>query len=207
MKFLRRLGVFLCLIFTSVYAEDAPISYTKPPTMLNIYLTDHILTNQLSYLPVMDLLEKSEPSQTLVLKLSGYGGDVHTTLRLFYLVQISRANIVIDVQSNIYSGHAMLALAPVKAIRINPNALIMFHHTNTWKNPGSVCSPIGAFFNNTNYQKCVGLSKQVNAQVESFFIQHLYPLLLPDEIQKIRDGEDLYLTGKEFMNRLQQRRV
>lgn len=170
---------------------------------INIYLSEEISSDQSSYLPVFKEIERARAKDTIVLKLSGYGGDSNTLLRLFYLLDRSPAHVIVDVQGDVYSAHAMLALVGEEIV-INPDSTFIFHQVSSLNSELSVCKD--ELFKMDRgvwaYTKCLTMVRETNIKYKIFFEKHIFPYLTATEISMIQSGYEVYVSGEEMGRRI-----
>lgn len=99
----------------------------------HVYFSNRI-GNPLDYLDLLVLLPNLSNHDTVVLNLSGYGGDVSGTMPMLTALKNTDAKVIANVTGNIYSAHAYLTCS-ADEIHMKPETMMMFHMTSAIRNP------------------------------------------------------------------------
>ena len=71
-------------------------------------------------------LQQAKKGDKVVFHLAGYGGQLGAVYSMINNIQSTEADVEMDVEGPVYSGHAYLALSG-KSLKIGNNAFIMLH--------------------------------------------------------------------------------
>lgn len=141
-------------------------------------------------------LMQAESGDVINFHLAGYGGQVETVLYLINNIHATKGTVNMIVESNVYSGHAYLALQG-KTLTMLPHTFLMFHTSS-------------AYGENCNKEKGLdrGVSKKLKC--EQFLKIHLrqtneviaaMPILTDKEKFDIMTGQDVYITAQDVSER------
>jgi ATP-dependent protease ClpP protease subunit len=139
------------------------------------------------YIPVLHSLNSSKPGDVFHFHINSYGGDVTAGLQLINAMNSSPAHIVTHLEATAYSMAALIFMVGDEQ-RVYPNSMLMFHNYSS------------AVFGKGHEQKA-----QLQATTK-WFHDLIYdtcsPLLDEDELARITDGEDIWLTSSQILERI-----
>lgn len=152
---------------------------------LTFYLTGEILTPE-HYVDMVHIIRTANEHDTVYVVLNTIGGDLATGIQLINAMRSTPAKVVAVVDGTCYSMGTMLMLAADEII-VNDNCMVMFHHyTSGISGKGSE------------------QAAELTATIEWFAElcdDFYYPFLAKEEIEKLLEGKDFWMTSKEVRER------
>lgn len=100
---------------------------TSSSASYDIFLSKNVESDITNYWNLIRLLDEAGEQDVVNLRLSNYGGDLHTGVALAHAVKNCRATTLVHVTSNCYSMGAILALCG-DGLLIYPGNYLMFHN-------------------------------------------------------------------------------
>jgi ATP-dependent protease ClpP protease subunit len=164
---------------------DKPYKIYRGTFKTDVYM-DTEVKSPADYLPLIRLLREANALDNIHIYINGYGGNVDTGLQLIQAVNESSANITYHVDGMAMSMYALMLCTDRKVI-YSPSSTIMFHSGNS--NMSGKISDQRAFY--------TALDEHIRK-----FMHKNCKCLTHNEIDKIQNGIDLYFTGEELQNRL-----
>jgi ATP-dependent protease ClpP protease subunit len=143
---------------------------------------------QFAYL--VDVLDNAQEGDIVHIKLSTVGGALHAIIPLISSMKNTAAYIHMHVESDTASAGTLLMML-AHSLYVNEYATIMFHNVQ-----------YGAYGHGGNVEAQVKHSTATNKKI----IRDMYTdYLTEEEIKRLEDGLELYLTPEECMERFQLR--
>lgn len=162
---------------------------------------DTEVTKPEDFKPVLSLLSEAKTGDTITFYLAGNGGRGDSMSQLIYGIKHSKAHTVSVVEGDVYSAHAYLMTA-TNELYINPFAVVMFHRGSIYGNPNICDSAIGKKDRGHDAEpKCQQLLAALLVQDEQLVYYLLMDVLTEQEIKRVINGEDVYLTGQDLIDR------
>lgn len=177
---------------------DAEINMT-----CHYYFSDQIKSHSV-YRDLILFLNMATKGTTVKLYLTGNGGLVESVIRIVNAVRETDAEVVAIVVGGTASGHSFIALG-VPNIIIHEGVFFMFHKGATSKPIEDIC---GKYIDKTDRGqnsrlKCLNKYKTYQAITDNFLLGLVRPVLSDKEIQMMKDGHDIYITGHDMIQRLE----
>lgn len=175
-------NVFKASVLKSHNSPNSSVLITRSDVgnVYTVYFSNEI-KGPLAYTDLLTLLPTLTKEDTVVLHLSGYGGDVAGTMPMMNALKASKAKIVADVVGNIYSAHAYLT-CPADEIIMRDETMMMFHMSSIVRDP-SVDDH----------------TRMVHKESGEIFIKkHCSHLVSEIDIIRMGEGMDLYYTPKDI---------
>ncbi len=160
-----------------------------------------------NYSGLITYLGKASARDTIKFYITGNGGYVHSTLALYIAIKQSKAKTITIVTGDVYSGHAVLAVAGKEIVVKNKHAIILFHRSSIYsvEDGWKECYDRHAFRRDRRQSataKCMAYIDALLAQ-DKHFIESTYgKLLTADELHRVLIGWDVLLTGAELQLRI-----
>lgn len=162
----------------------------------DIYLTDQI-KGMGHYPDVIKTLENAKKGDTVIFHLAGYGGAVDGLINIQSAITFSKANVVMQVEGPVYSGHAYLALTPGTTLIMAPHTFLMLHFSSILNEDCNAEKGIDRGVSNVEH--CQVLKNVlINQNIE---ILSKISILTTEDIISLSQGHDLYLTKEEVEKR------
>ena len=154
-------------------------------TVYNIYLGETVESST-NYYELFNLLNTATQNDHINIHLNNFGGMVHTGVQLINNINTTKANVQIHVEGPVYSMAAILGCC-IPNVKVHPFAFYMFHdYSGGERGKGNEIEKSVAnyrpFFRNFMHKVCS-------------------PFLTKAEIDKVVDGQDLYITAAEATKR------
>lgn len=215
MRFIICFLLILCIIsfnkvsYINRYNTSDYIKCNYNGKICDIYFIKDIKETD-KYLEAIYLLDSSKSDVTLNLHVSGSGGPLSTIYYLYNSIKSSRANINTDIDGPVYSADAFLAMMGTH-INIKPVAFFMFHSPGVYNNetkeyvsPESICVQYKGTFDRgqDGEKKCLDNMEFLSNINQIIFKDKIYPYLTSEEILKIQQGYDVYISGEDMNKRL-----
>jgi ATP-dependent protease ClpP protease subunit len=139
---------------------------------------------------LVDILDTAQEGDIVHIKLSTIGGALHSIIPLISSMKNTAAFIHMHVESDTASAGTLLMML-AHSLYVNEYATIMFHNVQ-----------YGAYGHGGNVEAQVKHATAANKKI----IRDMYTGYLTDEeIKRLEDGLELYLTPEECMQRFQMR--
>lgn len=152
-----------------------------------IYLSTAI-SHPVAYVPLISLLRALNKSDKVNIYINSPGGDVSAAIQIIHAIEECKAKVKAIIDGHCISIAPVIALA-VKDVVVKPHSLIMFHDTSGGVLEGKTNSVL---FQQEAYRRhYISLLTKTAGRV-----------LSKKEILDMLDGKDFWLTGKEFLRRL-----
>lgn len=162
-------------------AQSSSLTITRTDGgIYNIYFANEI-KGPLAYVDLLMLLPRLNKSDTVVLNLSGYGGDVAGTMPMMSALRHTKAKVIANVTGNIYSAHAYLTCSADEIV-MRDETMMMFHMSSAVRNPSI-----------DEYTR--GIHRD-NGEI--FLKKHCSHLISEVDVIKMGEGMDLYYTPKDI---------
>lgn len=159
------------------------------------------VTKPEDFKPVLSLLSEAKTGDTIIFYLMGNGGRGDSMTQLVYGIKHSKAHTISVVEGDVYSAHAYLMTA-TNELYINPFAVVMFHRGSLYGNPKICDDQKGKVDRGRDaYEKCHQLLAALLKQDAQLVYYLLMGVLTEKEINQVLNGEDVYLTGQDLINR------
>lgn len=143
------------------------------------------ITSPEEYFEVLEAIENTTGS--LHVKLNTDGGDLSTTIALYYAIKERElGSTLIEIVNKAYSGGSVLALATY-GLKVNPMSQMMIH------------SPSSMDGGKHNEMK---MSRQFSErQIEVFYKEVYSGFLTEEEIESVLADKDIWLNADEIAER------
>ncbi len=181
---------------TPVIESEVPVVPIKKQVFFNengpynhitIYLLEEMEATPL-YVDAIDVIENATPLDTIKLHITCYGGYLDTAKTIRTAIKQTKAKVVVYVPSVAMSAATMF-FDIADEVYLGKDASIMIHEYSAGLS---------------------GKGQELRAQQEFYqrnfkeFTDDVYkPFLTEEELEKIHNGDDKYLTGAELAERLQ----
>lgn len=155
-------------------------------TVYHYYITEEIRGIDY-YLDLINTLKMSNSSDTIIIFLNSYGGDVQTAIAIINAIRSSEANVISCLESKAYSAASLIFLSAPKYI-VTPNSSFMIHN-----------------YSQMIFGKGSELESQIEFQKKYFkkLYKDIYGGFLTDaEISKVLSGADIWMDSDEVLQRL-----
>lgn len=154
---------------------------------LTFYLTGEILTPDY-YVDMVHAIRTANEHDVIYIVLNTIGGDLSTGIQLINAIKSTPAKVACVVDGTCYSMGTMIMLACDEII-INDNCMIMFHHyTSGIQGKGS--------------EQAAELAATIEWFAE-LCNDYYHPFLSREEIEKLLEGKDFWMTSKEVRQRFE----
>lgn len=163
------------------------LSYVKEVCNYEVYLSD-ALDEPILYVELITALRQAGPDDTFHIYLNTPGGRMDTGLQLINAMKESAARIVTILDPHAYSMGALLFLCGDELI-VPEHGMLMFHNYSS--------GLIGK--GNEQLAEVQAASKSYERVMSRLCL----PFLTKDEIQRILNGQDLWLDSEDIETRLQ----
>lgn len=145
---------------------------------------------------VFKILEDASEGDIIVFNLAGYGGDAMTLFQLKDDIKKSKAHIIMDVESPVFSAHAYLATSGDELI-MSPLSFMMFHTISGY---GTNCAEqTGTDRTVSNVEHCQALQDAMDKLAYDLVMNT--PILTLNEQLLILTGHDIYISADEYNKR------
>lgn len=199
------------LLQSSLEANNNSTSITriaKNGSNYEVFLSDGI-AHPIAYLDLATLLATAETTDTVTIHLQGRGGDAMTILYFYNIIQRTKATVVMSVEGEVLSADAFIAFAGHKLV-IDPLTVFMFHYPAVFDStigeyvlPSSICKKtVGRDRGIPNSINCLAESRAFNKNMTAFFNAKVAPLLTKQEKAMYYAGYQIYITGADMTNRI-----
>lgn len=155
------------------------------------------MTKEAQLTDVVKILNSAEKGDIINFHLAGYGGEVESFIRLVNVVQHSKAHVKMIAESNVYSGHAYLAVSG-NELEMRPYSYLMLHTSSGY---GKDCSEEeGTDRTVPNSEHCQAfLNNHINEM--NYLIDNIR-ILTVDEKNALKSGHDIYITSGDYQRRM-----
>lgn len=175
---------------------------------LSVYLKSEIRGPD-AYTDLIMLLNKNRDAKEIQIYLAGNGGSAESAVQLFYTIHSLKSKVKMIVRGDVYSSHAMIALAGDSIEILNPNILFLFHVPaakvgEEYVKVEEYCEgETGKDRGISNKEKCEEFYK-ISAQSWKNTVEQLLitRILTSQEAAKYYQGHDIVLTGAQITERL-----
>ena len=147
-----------------------------------IYLSDSVEAQSLDYSDLLNILDTVKETDVVRLKLSNFGGAVHSGLRICHAMKNCPAIVEVQAEGPCYSMGAIIALCG-DLLYMAPGSFLMFHNYSTVES---------------------GKGGEVQAAVSEYrnhflktFKHMCYPFLTKKEINNIDADKDVYIHSDD----------
>jgi ATP-dependent protease ClpP protease subunit len=157
-----------------------------PVTIYDFYIIDDIEEPE-KYLELLQTLKSAEPYDTIFIYLNTQGGSLTTTIQIMSAMNSSAAKVVTCLEGHVCSAGTFIFLkGDIKVI--NPHGTVMIHnYSQTSSGKGhEVITQI-------NY---------MNTYFNKLAIDIYTDFLTSEEIEYIKNGNDIYMDSHEVVERL-----
>lgn len=146
---------------------------------------------------IVTVLKDAYEGDVVIFHLAGYGGEVETVYYIVNNIKLSKAHVIMSVESPVYSGHAYLAVSGDELI-MAPYTYLMFHTVSVY---GMDCNTqTGTDRTVSNVEHCQKMYDNVMGLAQKFIIN--MPILKASEKIDVLTGHDVYLDSTEVQARL-----
>jgi ATP-dependent Clp protease protease subunit len=159
---------------------------TRQQRIFTFYLSDSIGEPRL-YTDMIHKIRVAQPQDIVYIHLNTPGGRLDTGMQLINAMKDSQARIVAVLDSKAYSLGTLIFLAADEFI-VHDNCLFMMHNFSS------------AVFGKGNEQ-----ARELEATLVWFkklAYKYYYPFLSKDEIEKMLNGQDIWMDSDEVKKRL-----
>lgn len=189
--------------------QSNTFKYQTEDGALSVYLTSDVSEPD-SYDDLIMLLNAHKNDKQINIYLAGNGGHVSSALNLFYTIQSMPANVTMIVRGDVYSAHAMLALAGDQLTVLNTNSLFLFHipaamWEGNYVTMEKYCSNVkGTDRGISTKDKCLRMTKALNKTYAATMEQLLITkVLTAEQVKQYYRGEDVIITGGTIIRQLE----
>ncbi len=210
MNYIKSLLISLLVVASFSGYSSATPSYKQmcKGNICDVYFANSI-DDADSYIDLLYQIEAAQTGDVYNIHLAGYGGAVTLTVRLYNAIKMSHAEVNMYVEGPVYSSHAMLAMLG-KHIFISPASFFMFHYpaimdqkTFEYVFPQDICKNITKKDRGQDAkQKCYDMQNYEMSLLDMVFESTIYPYLTKDEINRIKQGYDVYVPAAVMIDRL-----
>lgn len=172
---------------TNPHVGNYSISFTSTN---HRFFLDKEISSPENYRDLTQVLLTAQEHETIQLFINSPGGRLDTCVQILYAILASDANVSAIVVGECSSAASMIALA-CESISISPLAYMMIHEPSY-----GVADSAHNIKNLTEFN-----SKRFDTLYDEIY----EGFLTPDEIQKVKDGKELWLTSEEVEERLEKR--
>lgn len=140
------------------------------------------------YVDMIHSILSAGEHDTIFIHLNCPGGNLDTGVQIINAMQNSPAHVIAVLEGTAYSMGTMIFLSADEMV-VNDHCMMMFHN-----------------FNGGLVGKGNELTSQLNATVGWFasLAEDIYvPFLSPEEVERIKRGEDIWMQSPEIMKRLE----
>lgn len=165
----------------------APYHYANPVGVChNVYIYDDVGGAD-NYVDVIEALDNAVEQDVFNIKVATGGGDLDGCIALVHAIRRTKAQVIGHAESIVASAGTIIFLSCHNWV-INEFAYFLFHDGST--------ATVGKF--NENRKMMDAITKLYNNIAEKVY----KPFFSQEEIDKIMDGSDLYLTAEEMAARI-----
>ncbi len=178
-----------------------------------VYFSDSISGPE-DYVQLANQLAMADKETTINIHLIGNGGRADTIAYLTNVINSSKAKVVMHVDGNVFSAHAMIAFSGDE-LKISPLSYFLFHYpaamdplTKEYVPPASICNYYrGLDRGISSKDKCLEEMKVEQIIYNTFFYTKIAPYLTKEEIKRYNEGYEVLITGVEMQKRVEQGHV
>lgn len=171
--------------------------------------TCHIrLTTQISnpenYQTILDKISTADEGDVFVFHLIGNGGRVDTVIQFYNVIKNSKAKVIMIVEGDVYSGHALIAAMGDELI-VGDNVLFLVHTTSAYGIYKEHCKKNFKGKKDRDqsaYDKCMNYYEQHIIQTNSLIIKLYSKYMTPEQLARAISGYDVIITGEDIKKRL-----
>lgn len=186
-----------------------PVQFSVENGVPAIYISNTIQGIN-EYQQVIMYINSLQHVPRVKLYLNGYGGSVVGVIALINTIQASPSKFDVIVYGDVYSAHALLALAGDTLTIDNPNTLFLFHTAAVSNSNGDTlplkeaCVALKGKSDRGHDAelKCRIYMTAIDKQFNSYLSNLVYPYLTKQEIRLINNGFDLTITGEVMSRRI-----
>jgi ATP-dependent protease ClpP protease subunit len=160
--------------------------FSAPISQVHRVTIDEEFRDVSQFAELVDTLETAQEGDVVQIRLSTVGGALHAIIPLINAMKHTEAFIHVHVESDTASAGTMI-MALAHNLYVNEYATIMYHNVQ-----------YGAFGHGGNVEAQV---KHITSGSKKLIRDVYEGLLTPNEIARLEDGLELYMTGEECMDR------
>lgn len=164
--------------------------YSAPITQVHRVTIDEDFRDVSQFAELVDTLDSAQEGDVVQIRLSTVGGALHAIIPLINAMKNTAAFIHVHVESDTASAGTMI-MALAHNIYVNEYATIMYHNVQ-----------YGAFGHGGNVEAQV---KHTTAGSKKLIRDLYHNLLTDEEVKRLEDGLELYMTAEECMERFAKR--
>lgn len=164
--------------------------YSMPINQAHKVTIDDEFRDVSQFADLVDVLDNAQDGDVVQIKLSTVGGALHAIIPLINAMKNTSAFIHTHVESDTASAGTMI-MALSHNLYVNEYATIMYHNVQ-----------YGAFGHGGNVEAQV---KHTTAGSKKLIRDIYHNLLTDDEVKRLEDGLELYMTAEECMDRFAKR--
>lgn len=191
------------------YTQGNYYTYTCQGPMCNVYLTSSIGEESM-YIDLYNLIENAPPGQTIVIHLSGNGGNMSTVYHLANAIAQSKAEVDTVVEGPVYSAHAFIAMLGNKITVTNLSQFLFHLPAVQLTEGGDAVLPIQSCLSFAGHydrgqdavQKCLDVTNGEQAMYDRMFKVYMAPFLTEKERADIYAGYDVVIPGPQMDKRI-----
>lgn len=174
----------------------------------HVYFSDTI-SSPGDYTQLAKQLETATAETVIHIHLAGYGGQADTIYYLSNLINKSKAQVITDVEGNVMSAHAAIAMSG-KVINVSPDTYFLFHYpavvnpvTKEYVPLKDICGLLkGKDRGILNSENCYAEDSIENKLANRFFTTKVAPYLTKEEIKAYYEGRQVLILGNDMAFRL-----
>lgn len=160
--------------------------------------------NAEQYQEILQLLSDASASDTVVFYLAGNGGQTASEIQLINAIKYTKAHTIAIVEGSVYSAHADLAIS-TKEVIVRDYLVFMFHRSSAYGQEGNCAKHKGKKDRKQDLEaKCHQYYAEANRQDEEFAHKHYAKYLTQEEIKRVLDGHDVFITSDQMKQRIKQ---
>lgn len=150
------------------------------------YLSNEVI-EPAAFNELCDHISKTTADDVVTLKINNGGGDISSAFMLIDAIKSSAATVNVELSGTVASAATMIALS-ANSIKISPFCSFMIHNYS------------GGMAGKGNELKA--RQKHIDSHLELVFESIYADLLTEEEVVSVIDGTDIWLSGTEVVERL-----
>lgn len=141
------------------------------------------------YTEMIHIIQSAGPSSVIYLHLNTRGGALNTGIQIINTIQASQAHVICSLEGEVASLGTLIFLAADEFV-VHDYSIMMFHNYS-------------GIISGKEHEQIAAL-EATKDWMQSIMAGLYTPFMTPEELQRIRDGADLYFHAPEIRKRLEQ---
>jgi ATP-dependent protease ClpP protease subunit len=142
------------------------------------------------YIQWFDTIRHSSNNDVIKIYINSYGGDVFTAIQMMRVLQESSASVIMSVEGACMSAATMIFLSG-DVFEVSEHSMFMFHNYSS-----DISGKGGEMFDRLQHER-----KWSERMLREIYVD----FLTPEEIKAILDNKDIWMDGREVIQRLKKK--